>query len=221
MSYLDFLTTYGPRLASGTAVTVGQFVLASLLAVILAGTSGLMLLSASRGIRGTALTYVEIFRGTSLLVQLYWIFFALPIFGLTLEKFTAGVLAVGLNGGAYGAMLVKGAVMAVPKGQWEAAIAINMTSTRRMLRIILPQAVVIMLPGWGNLLIEILKGTALVALISVTDLMFEVRQINNASFKSAEAFGTALLIYYVLARFIVTPGMRGIERAMARRMGRA
>jgi len=221
MSYLDFLTTYGPRLASGTAVTVGQFVLASLLAVILAGTSGLMLLSASRGIRATALTYVEIFRGTSLLVQLYWIFFALPIFGLTLEKFTAGVLAVGLNGGAYGAMLVKGAVMAVPKGQWEAAIAINMTPTRRMLRIILPQAVVIMLPGWGNLLIEILKGTALVALISVTDLMFEVRQINNASFKSAEAFGTALLIYYVLARFIVTPGMRGIERAMARRMGRA
>ena len=221
MSYLDFLATYGPRLASGTAVTIGQFVLASLLAVILAGTSGLMLLSASRGIRGTALTYVEIFRGTSLLVQLYWIFFALPIFGLTLDKFTAGVLAVGLNGGAYGAMLVKGAVMAVPKGQWEAAIAINMTPTRRMLRIILPQAVVIMLPGWGNLLIEILKGTALVALISVTDLMFEVRQINNASFKSAEAFGTALLIYYVLARFIVTPGMRGIERAMARRMGRA
>ncbi len=221
MSYLDFLATYGPRLASGTAVTVGQFVLASLLAVILAGTSGLMLLSASRTIRGTALTYVEIFRGTSLLVQLYWIFFALPIFGLTLDKFTAGVLAVGLNGGAYGAMLVKGAVMAVPKGQWEAAIAINMTPTRRMLRIILPQAVVIMLPGWGNLLIEILKGTALVALISVTDLMFEVRQINNASFKSAEAFGTALLIYYVLARFIVTPGMRGIERAMARRMGRA
>ena len=111
--------------------------------------------------------------------------------------------------------------MAVPKGQWEAAIAINMTPARRMLRIILPQAVVIMLPGWGNLLIEILKGTALVALISVTDLMFEVRQINNASFKSAEAFGTALLIYYVLARFIVTPGMRGIERVMARRMGRA
>jgi polar amino acid transport system permease protein len=221
MSYLDFLATYGPRLASGTAVTVGQFVLASLLAVILAGTSGLMLLSTSRAIRGAALTYVEIFRGTSLLVQLYWIFFALPIFGLTLDKFTAGVLAVGLNGGAYGAMLVKGAVMAVPKGQWEAAIAINMTPSRRMLRIILPQAVVIMLPGWGNLLIEILKGTALVALISVTDLMFEVRQINNASFKSAEAFGTALLIYYVLARFIVTPGMRGIERAMARRMGRA
>ncbi len=221
MSYLDFLATYGPRLASGTAVTIGQFLLASLLAVILAGTSGLMLLSASRSIRGTALTYVEIFRGTSLLVQLYWIFFALPIFGLTLDKFTAGVLAVGLNGGAYGAMLVKGAVMAVPKGQWEAAIAINMTPARRMLRIILPQAVVIMLPGWGNLLIEILKGTALVALISVTDLMFEVRQINNASFKSAEAFGTALLIYYVLARFIVTPGMRGIEGVMARRMGRA
>lgn len=221
MSYLDFLATYGPRLANGTLITVSQFMLASVLAVVLAGMSGLMLLSRSRAVRAGALTYVEIFRGTSLLVQLYWIFFALPIFGLTLDKFTAGILAVGLNGGAYGAMLVKGAVMAVPKGQWEAAIAINMTPARRMVRIILPQAVVIMLPGWGNLLIEILKGTALVALISVTDLMFEVRQINNASFKSAEAFGTALIIYYVLARFIVTPGMRRIERAMARRLGRA
>ncbi|MDN5789033.1 amino acid ABC transporter permease, partial [Pseudorhodobacter sp.] len=190
MSYPDFLATFGPRLANGTAVTVGQFTLASILAVAMAGASGLMLISVSRVVRAGALGYVEIFRGTSLLVQLYWIFFALPIFGLTLDKFTAGILAVGLNGGGYGAILVKGAVMAVPNGQWEAAIAINMTPTCRMLRIILPQAVVIMLPSWGNLLIEILRGTALVALISVTDLMFEVRQINNASFNSSDAFGT-------------------------------
>jgi len=90
-----------------------------------------------------------------------------------------------------------------------------------MRRIILPQALLIMLPPWGNLLIELLKGTALVALISVSDLMFEAKQINATTFLSAEAFGTALVLYYVMARLMVTPGMRWLERVMARRMGRA
>jgi polar amino acid transport system permease protein len=90
-----------------------------------------------------------------------------------------------------------------------------------MRRIILPQALGIMLPPWGNLLIELLKGTALVSLISVTDLMFEAKQINASTFLSAQAFGAALVIYYILARFILTPFMRWLERVMARRLGRA
>jgi hypothetical protein len=76
-----------------------------------------------------------------------------------------------------------------------------MSPAKRMRRVILPQAVLIMLPAWGNLLIELLKGTALVALIAVADLMFQVKQINGTTFLSAEAFGTALIIYYILARF--------------------
>jgi polar amino acid transport system permease protein len=90
-----------------------------------------------------------------------------------------------------------------------------------MRRIILPQALLIMLPPWGNLLIELLKGTALVSLISVTDLMFQAKQINGSTFLSAQAFGTALIIYYLLARFVLTPTMRWLERATRRRMGRA
>jgi polar amino acid transport system permease protein len=172
-------------------------------------------------VRGVATVYIEIFRGTSLLVQLYWIFFVLPLFGITLEKFTAGFVAVGMNLGAYGAELVRGAILSVPRGQWEAATALNMSPAKRMRRVILPQAVLIMLPSWGNLLIELLKGTALVALISVTDLMFQVKQINGTTFMSAEAFGTALVIYYVLARFMITPFMRWLERFMTRKMGRA
>jgi len=76
------------------------------------------------------------------------------------------------------------------------------------------------LPPWGNLMVEILKGTALVALISVTDLMFETRQINNNTYLSAQAFGTALVVYYIIARFMVTPVMRWLERVMARKIGR-
>jgi polar amino acid transport system permease protein len=196
-------------------------VLAAALAVALALAMGLMRLAPSLPVRWFATVYIEIFRGTSLLVQLYWIFFVLPLFGITLEKFTAGFVAVGMNLGAYGAELVRGAILSVPKGQWEAALALNMSPARRMVRIILPQAVLIMLPPWGNLLIELLKGTALVALISVADLMFQARQINGATFLSAQAFGTALIVYYVMARFVLTPFMRWLERVMARKFGRA
>jgi polar amino acid transport system permease protein len=96
-----------------------------------------------------------------------------------------------------------------------------MSPAKRMWRVILPQALLIMLPSWGNLLIELLKGTALVALIAVTDLMFQVKQINGTTFMSAESFGTALIIYYILARFMLTPFMRWLERVMTRKLGRA
>ncbi len=221
MTIFEFVGQYWPRLLSGTGVTVTQFLAATALGIAISLAMGLLRLSHSMMLRGFAVTYIEIFRGTSLLVQLYWIFFVLPLFGITVEKFTAGYMAVGMNIGAYGAELVRGGILAVPKGQWEAALAINMSAAKRMWRIILPQALVNMLPPWGNLMIELLKGTALVSLISVTDLMFEAKQINGTTFLSAQVFGVALIIYYILARFMLTPFMRWLERFMARKMGRA
>lgn len=221
MSYIEFLAEHRSDFINGTLVTAAQFFLAAAVAIVLALIAGIMKLSENVILRGTANVYIEIFRGTSLLVQLYWIFFVLPLFGITLEKFTAGFVAVGMNLGAYGAELVRGAIQSVPKGQWEAAYSLSMSPAKRMWRIILPQALVIMLPPWGNLLIELLKGTALVALISVADLMFVSRQINGTTFLSAQAFGTALIVYYIFARFIITPFMRWLETAMARKMGRA
>lgn len=221
MSYIEFLHIYGPKFVDGGCVTLIQFAFATIVSMVVALTFGLMRLSDNWAVKSVAIVYIEIFRGTSLLVQLFWIFFVLPLFGITLDKFIAGFLVVGLNMGAYGAELVRGAVLSVPRGQWEAAKAINMTRALQMRRIILPQAFVIMLPPWGNLVIETLKGTALVALISVTDLMFQARQINTSTFLSVQAFGTALLIYYVFARLLITPLMRSLERTMARKLGRA
>lgn len=221
MSYIEFLAEHGVRLANGAVVTAEQTVLAALLAVAIAVVMGLMRLSGNFAVRGLSTVYIEIFRGTSLLVQLYWIFFVLPLFGLSLEKFTAGFVAVGMNLGAYGAEVVRGAIQSVPRGQYEAALALNMSPMTRMRRIIFPQAILIMLPPWGNLFIELLKGTALVALISVTDLMFAAKQINGSTFLSIESFGTALVIYYVMARILISPSMRSLERFMIRKMGRA
>lgn len=217
-SYIDFLQFYAPMFLEGTIVTLEQTGLGTLIAVMVALVMGFMKMSSFFAIRWPAIVYIEIFRGTSLLVQMYWIFFVLPLFGVTLDKFTAGFLAVGLNLGAYGAELVRGGVQSVPRGQYEAAIALSMHPLTRMRRIIFPQALLNMLPPWGNLLIELLKATALVALISVTDLMFQAKQINSTTFLSAQAFGTALVIYYLIARCIVTPGMRGLERKLSRKL---
>jgi polar amino acid transport system permease protein len=220
MSYWQFLVEFGPRFSDGTLVTAIQFLLSAVLTTCMALTVGLMKLSNNIVARSTAVAYIEIFRGTSLLVQIYWIFFVLPLFGITFDKFYAGFIAVGLNLGAYGAELVRGGIQSVPPGQWEAAHSLSMSPFKRMWRIILPQAIYNILPAGGNLMIELLKATALVSLISVADLMFQAKQINGYTYLSAQAFGTALIIYYILARLIVTPLMRWLESLYAQKFGR-
>ncbi len=220
LSYIEFLKTYAPRFIDGAIITLEQAALAAVLAIVVAIIAAFMKMSTILPIRWVGVAYIEIFRGTSLLVQMYWIFFVLPLFDITLSKFTAGFIAVGLNLGAYGAELVRSGVQSVPKGQYEACLALNIPYFKRIRRVIFPQALVIMLPPWGNLLIELLKSTALVALISVADLMFESKQINSTTFLSAQAFGTALIIYYIIARGIITPGMRGLEKRLSRKLSR-
>jgi polar amino acid transport system permease protein len=220
LSYFEFLKTYGPRFADGAIVTLEQTALAATIAIVVAIIMAFMKMSTILPIRWLGVAYIEIFRGTSLLVQMYWIFFVLPLFDITLSKYTAGFIAVGLNLGAYGAELVRSGVQSVPKGQYEACTALNMPYWTQIRRVIFPQALLIMLPPWGNLLIELLKGTALIALISVADLMFESKQINATTFLSAQAFGTALIVYYLIARGIITPGMRGLEKRLSRKLSR-
>lgn len=219
-SYLKFLQEYGPRFIDGAIITVEQTLIAAIIAISIALVMALMKMSDILPLRWFAIAYIELFRGTSLLVQLFWIFYVLPLFGFTLEPFPAGFIAVGMNLGAYGAELVRGGIQAVPKGQFEACIALNLPPAKRFTRIIFPQALLKMLPPWGNLLIELLKATALVSLISVTDLMFESRQINSTTFLSAEAFGTALIIYYLFGRFLISPGMRLLEKRLAVKLSR-
>lgn len=221
MSYLDFLIEYLPKLAGGAYTTILQMICASALAVAVSLLFGLLRLSRYHLLRGMATIYIEFFRGTSLLVQLYWIYYVLPLMGLRLEAFVSGFLALGLNFGAYGAEIVRGSIQAVPRSQWEAAIALNMSPGHRMRRIIIPQTLPILLPPASNLLVELLKATALVALITVVDLMFVAKQINATTWLSAQVFGTALIIYYVMARFALTPFLRWLEVLAARKLGRA
>ena len=180
---------------------------------------GLLRLSKNPVIQAVATCYIEFFRGTSLLVQLFWAYYVLPFFGISLEAFVAGVLTLGMNFGAYGAEVVRGGIKSVPKGQWEAAHALNFSPEKRIKRIIIPQIFPIILPPMSNLTVELLKATALVALVTVVDLTFEARQINSITWLSAQSFGTALLIYYLMARFALVPFLRWLEIVAARKAG--
>ena len=134
----------------------------------------------------------------------------LPQFGLTLPPFLVAVLALGLNVGAYGSEVVRGAILGVPRGQWEATTALNMTRGSALRRIILPQAFVAMIPPWGNLFIELLKATSLVSLITLADLAFRAQTLNQSTFKTVPIFTLVLLIYLALS-LMLTIGMRFLE----------
>ena len=203
------------QLIEGLWVTVQIAVLAAIMAIFFAFLAGLLRLAPSYLVRSIIVVYVEIFRGTSLLVQLFWLYFVLPHFGVSLDPFTVAVVGLGLNWGAYGSEIVRGAVVAVSKGQYEAATALNMSPMTRLLRIILPQAAIAMLPPFGNLFIELLKGTALVSLITLNDLTFKAVQMNQATFRTTEIFVVVLVLYFIVA-LLITAGMRWTERRASR-----
>jgi len=213
--FRDFL----PELLGGTLVTIEITAMSAVLAVVCAIAAGLAKAYGAWPVRSLAVTYIEIFRGTSVLVQLFWIFFVLPYFGISLTPMTAGVLGLGLNLGAYGAEVVRGAVQAVPRGQWEAATALNMTRAMALRRIILPQAFVAMIPPWGNLFIELLKATAVVSLITITDLTFRAKGISDVTIRTAQVFNVALVIYLCIA-LVITFGMRSLESRAAKGLAR-
>jgi polar amino acid transport system permease protein len=221
MSYIDFLVEYFPKLANGAIVTVFVMLCSWLLAMALSLIFGTMRLSQHFVVQGVAAIYIEFFRGTSLLVQLYWIYYVLPLLGITLSPFLSGVIALGLNFGAYGAEIVRGGIQGIPRGQWEAARALNLSPARRMFRIIIPQTYVVILPPAANLTIELLKATSLVALITVVDLMFVTKQINATTWLSTQVFGTALILYYLMARIGLTPFLRWLEIVASRKIGKA
>jgi polar amino acid transport system permease protein len=208
-----------PGLLEGTRITIMVAVLGSALAVVAGLAAGIARLYAPAPIRWLASTYVEVFRGTSALVQLFWLFFVLPQFGVSLEPFTVAVLGLGLNVGAYGSEVVRGAIQAVPRGQWEASTALNMTRPQMLRRIILPQAFVAMVPPWGNLFIELLKSTALVSLITLGDLAFRAQQMNQTTMRTIPIFTLVLLIYLALS-LLITIGMRSLEGWLGRGQAR-
>lgn len=219
---MDNLPRIVEVLLEGLPETVIAAVGGIALTIVLSFVAGLALLSRSRVVRGVTRVYVEAFRGTSEVVQLFWLYFVLPILvGIQLVPLFAGVLVLGLNHGAYGAEIVRGAVQSVPRAQYEGAIALNLSPAQRMRRVILPQAVVEMLPPLNNLFIQLLKSTAILSLITVPEVTRQGREVLVPNFGPdiVLIFAAMLVIYLVLA-VLITVAMRLAERVAAAKVGR-
>lgn len=214
-------TEYFPPLMEGAWVTIQLTVYSTILGAVLAFVFGIGKLSSNWAIKAVSVAYIEVFRGTSLLVQLFWLYFALPIAGmalgidLRLPPVVAGVLALGLNIGAYGAEVVRGAIQSVHQDQHEAARALNFTPRQTLWNITIPQAVPEMMPSFGNLAVQNLKDTALVSLISLGDLTFRAEQIRNFTQDSTTIYSMLLVTYFGMA-LVLTAIMRGLETYVSR-----
>jgi polar amino acid transport system permease protein len=217
-------TNYLGPLWQGVWVTIELTVWSTLLGGVMSFASGIGKLSHNWLIKGLSIVYIEIFRGTSLLVQLFWLYFALPIAGdmigidLRLPPVAAGVLALGLNIGAYGAEVVRGAIQAVNPNQYEAAKALNFTPWQALWRVALPQAIPEMMPSFSNLAVQNLKDTALASLISLGDLALKAEQLRNYYQDSTTIYSIVLVMYFGMA-LVLSLIMRLLERSVGRWRG--
>lgn len=210
---------YLPALMSGAFVTVQITLGGAVVAVIVAVLSGIGKQYGPAPVRWLSITYIEVFRGTSALVQLFWLFFVLPHFGITLSPMVVAIIGLGLNYGAYGAEIVRSTLANIPRGQWEACVALNMDFRQTMWRVVLPQAAIAMIPPWGNLFLELMKATSLVSLITISDLAFKAQQLNQLTLDTLRIFALVLLIYLIIS-LIITLAMRGVEDKFAQKLNR-
>lgn len=203
-----------PQIMKGIPLMLQILVYSTIFAAVMSFVLGLGRVSRFAVLRSISYVIVEFFRGTSLIIQLFWFYFALPYLGIELPKMLAAVLAIGLNYGAYGSEVVRSAVLAVPKGQKEASVALNFTRFQRMRYIIVPQAILRMLPPFGNLQIELLKGTALASFIGLAEVFYKTQNLLNYHYNMMVPMFLALLVIY----FIVAQLMLVLYRWMERRL---
>lgn len=189
-----------PVLMQGITITITVLLGSAFFGYLMAFIAGLCRLSNNIVLRKFTGFYVEVFRGTSLIVQLFWLFYAIPIlFGIELgSNWWAGVAAIALNYGAYMSEVVRGSILSVSKGQTEAATALNMSRFQRMRLVIFPQAVRMMLPEFGNYLIQMLKATSLVSLIGMTDILYYGDILRSSDLSQAPIVYLLVLVFYFI-----------------------
>lgn len=196
-------TAYIGPLLAGAGVTAWLAVASMVIGAVLAFAAGIARSAGDPVLAAVAVVYVEVFRGTSLLVQLFWLFYALPLLGVSLPPVTTGILGLALNIGAYGAEVVRGAINAVSPAQYEAARALNLSRRRTLWRIVLPQALPEMMPPFGNLAVQNLKDTSLVSMITISDLAFRAQNLRNLTLDSVPIYTLTLVGYFLMALVLI------------------
>ncbi|WP_027715389.1 amino acid ABC transporter permease [Desulfuromonas sp. TF] len=208
------ITHYFPFLLKGALLTL-QISLVSLVFGLAAGLiAALCVLSKNPLFRWPARFYVWLVRSTPLLVQLFIIYYGLPQFGLSLSPFWSGVLALALNTGAYNAETIRAGILSVPSGQVEAARSLGMGPGLTMRRIVLPQAIRLIIPPLGNNFVILIKDTSLVSTITLVELTLTAQRLIGSTYRPFEMYLMAALLYAVLTTG-ATVLLRQVERRTA------
>jgi polar amino acid transport system permease protein len=196
---LDDMIAFLPSLLQGAVITVTVSLLAFVLACVLGLLLGMMRLSRVWPVRILAACYIQFIRGTPLLLQLFFIYYVLPYAGIVLSPFASGVIGLTMNYGAYMAEVFRSGIQAIVKGQSEAGFALGMSRRLLMRRIIMPQALRIIIPALGNFFVSIFKDSALVSVLTLRDLMFSGQLLASATFKHFEIFTMVAVIYFMIS----------------------
>ncbi|RFB84121.1 ectoine/hydroxyectoine ABC transporter permease subunit EhuD [Rhizobium leguminosarum bv. trifolii] len=211
----DFVWQIMPTLLEGFKITI----LATILGAAVAMVAGLALAIARRspvaGISRTVGFVSEFIRGTPLLVQLYFIFYVLPDIGIRLSPLTAGVIGMGIHYATYTAEVYRAGIENVPRGQWEAAKATNLTTRQSWIHVVLPQAIPPMIPALANYFIAMFKETPLLSAITVLELMNQAKSIANSNYRYIEPM-TLVGVFFLVISLISVAGLRWLEERYAR-----
>lgn len=211
----NFLALYEalPALLVGALATLRITALSIAVGLVIGLGAGLARVWPNSFLRSISSAYIELIRGTPLLVQIFLVYFGLPALGLNLDPFVAGVLAMGINSGAYVGEIVRGGIESIAQGQMEAALSLGMSWWQSMYYIVLPQALFRILPSLGNEFIALLKDSSLVSTIAIAELTRTGQIIITRTFKSFEIWVGVALFYFIMT-YAISRAVKYSEKRM-------
>lgn len=212
---IQFIINKLPFLLEGSIMTIQLTVLSLIFGSILGVIFALLKISRNLVLHSFATFYIWIFRGTPMILQLFFFYYAMPSMGLTLTPFTAAVIGLSLNCGAYMAEIIRGGIISIDKGQFEASKALGFTYFQTMTKIVLPQTFRVIIPPVGNEFISMLKDTSLVSTIAMVELMRTATQIYSTTFKITEMLVSAAALYLIMTT-VFTSVFSIIEKRLAK-----
>lgn len=214
----DFTWDILPRLIAATGNTLLAAGLGYAIAVVLGLVLALAQRTPSRALTLVVREAIEFVRSTPLVLQIFFVFYVGPQFGLRLSPWTAGMIAIGLHYAAYLSEVYRGGLESVPKGQWEAATSLNLSTSRTYFRVILPQALPPSLAGMGNYLVGIFKDTPMLSVIGVAELMHTANAIGSETYRFLEPYTLVGIIFLALS-LPTAAGIRLFEAWVRRKLG--
>ncbi|WP_323718011.1 amino acid ABC transporter permease [Paracoccus aminovorans] len=202
MTFWNDIAAYGPGFLGAAWIVLWITILTILLSWVCGLAAALGQRSDLAAVRGAAAFYIWFIRGTPALIQIFIVYFGMPQLGIRLSPFTAGVLALGINSGAYVAEIIRSGLSAIPKGQTESALAMGFSQAETMRTIILPQVFRIILPPITNEAISVLKNTSLLSTITVVELTLYAQTLISATFRPFDFYIAVAIIYLVLTSML-------------------